>query len=158
MSYQCFHFPRWFVPDLILVPHSECPCGAGPRGHAGSERCGEAPRPRLPPHSTDEFQRVPGYWWIHKGRGKHVSARFWISSPSSELLSAQTFILFSSACSCRWPRSTQTLWWVLSVAPRLARGQSSSTWPRGCRWRQEVHETCVCPSFACGRLVFQDMF
>lgn len=67
-------FPRWFVPDLILVPHSECPCGAGARGCAGSECCRKASGPRLFAHSTDELPGIPGYWWIHKGCGKHVSA------------------------------------------------------------------------------------
>lgn len=49
------------------------------------------------------------------------------------------FLLFFCLYSCRWQRSSQTLCLGLSVAPRLARGRSSSTWPRGCRCRQEVN-------------------
>lgn len=66
-------FSRWFVPDLILVPHSECSCGAGARRCEGSEFCRKASGPRLFAHSTDELPGVSGYWWIHKGCGKHVA-------------------------------------------------------------------------------------
>lgn len=66
--------PRWFVPDLLLVPHSERPCGAGARRREGSERCGKTSGSRLSAHSTDELPGLSGYWWIHKGCGMHLSA------------------------------------------------------------------------------------
>lgn len=72
-SVLMYPFPRWSVPDLLLVPHSERPRGAGPRGCEGPECCREASGPRLFAHSTDELPGVTGYWWIHKGCGKHYS-------------------------------------------------------------------------------------
>lgn len=62
---------RWIVPDFILVPYRERPCGAGTRSGEGSERRRTAPGPWLFADSTDEFPGVPGLRWLHKRSGKH---------------------------------------------------------------------------------------
>lgn len=61
---------RRIVPDFILVPYCECPCGARPWSGEGSERCREAARPWLFADSTDELAGVPGLWWLHKSSGR----------------------------------------------------------------------------------------
>lgn len=135
--------PRWFVPDLLLVPHSERPCGAGARRREGSERCGKTSGSRLSAHSTDELPGLSGYWWIHKGCGMHLSA---ISkcTPTSTWETRRfrsvclCFFFFLLFYSCRWQRSSRTSCSGSSVALKSARSQSSSTWAPGCRCRLEV--------------------
>lgn len=61
---------RWIVPDFVLVPYCECPCGARTRGGEGSGRCGKAPRPRLFADSSDELKGLPGLWRLHKCSGR----------------------------------------------------------------------------------------
>lgn len=100
---------RRTVPDFILVPSRECPRGAGTRGGAGSERCGEAPRPWLFADSADEFAGVPGLWGLHQRSGRLRPGGLFVGVFFPVDWEFPVYRYSSSLHSCRWLRDKQTL-------------------------------------------------